>query len=300
VTGYLHPEYAASFEEFGMPRYLPRSRGWILERNIPNSTYRDAMGCYPLFACQDWSALPADFEEIGTEFVSLTLVTDPFGNYDLSLLEDAFEKVIPFKEHFIADLSRPASDATTSHHRYYARRALRQLSVAQEANPAGLLDTWIALYATLARKRNVTGLRTFSRTGFAKQLSIPWIVVFRAVFEDQIIGMHLWYVQNGVAYSHLEAVNETGYELGAAYALYWSALEFFRGSVGWVDLGAGAGTKKNAQDGLSYFKKGWATGSRPVYLCGRVFNRERYDELVNAKDAARIDYFPAYRRGEFG
>jgi hypothetical protein len=42
------------------------------------------MGCYPLFACQEWSQLNADLEGVAGELVSLALVTDPFGEYDLT------------------------------------------------------------------------------------------------------------------------------------------------------------------------------------------------------------------------
>ena len=44
VTGYLHPGYARSLAEFGTPRELERSGGWLLERAIPGSSYFDAMG----------------------------------------------------------------------------------------------------------------------------------------------------------------------------------------------------------------------------------------------------------------
>jgi hypothetical protein len=59
-SGYMHPNYAHSLREFGEPRELPGSGGWILERIIPGTPYRDAMGCYPLFACNDWSKLAND------------------------------------------------------------------------------------------------------------------------------------------------------------------------------------------------------------------------------------------------
>ena len=59
-TGYRHALYAASFAEFGRPRPLPRSGGWVLERDIPGTGQRDGMGLYPLFVCPDWNALPDD------------------------------------------------------------------------------------------------------------------------------------------------------------------------------------------------------------------------------------------------
>lgn len=73
VTGYIHPGYTESLSKFGTPRELHRSRGWIFERQIPGSPYHDVMGRYPLFACQEWSQLHADLEDIGNELVSLSL-----------------------------------------------------------------------------------------------------------------------------------------------------------------------------------------------------------------------------------
>ncbi len=78
TAGYAHREYAESLAEFGTPRSLPECGGNILERRIPNFSYHDAMGSYPMFACQNWSRLRADLENIRDELVSLSLVTDPF------------------------------------------------------------------------------------------------------------------------------------------------------------------------------------------------------------------------------
>ena len=60
LTGYRHPLYAASLAEFGEPRELPSSGGWLLERTVPQFPDRDAMGCYPIFAASDWSGLSKD------------------------------------------------------------------------------------------------------------------------------------------------------------------------------------------------------------------------------------------------
>jgi hypothetical protein len=64
VTGYMHPGHAESLAEFGTPRGLPCSGGWLLERAIPGFGSHDAMGCYPLFACRDWAALPTDLKNL--------------------------------------------------------------------------------------------------------------------------------------------------------------------------------------------------------------------------------------------
>lgn len=54
------------------------------------------MGCYPLFCCENWSELPRDLEALADELLSIALVTDPFGDYSQSQLEQYFNaRVIP-------------------------------------------------------------------------------------------------------------------------------------------------------------------------------------------------------------
>lgn len=291
--GYAHPLYAKSLAEFGTPRPLPRSGGWILERDIPDTPYRDAMGPYPLFVCRDWMGLEADLEGLGEELVSLTAVTDPFGEYDERLLYRCFDEVRPFKEHYVTDLYAPR---ISKHHRYYARKALEKVRVEECAEPVRFLDDWTNLYAGLAQRHGLKGIKAFSREAFARQLRVPGIAMLRAVSDEQTVGMHLWYVSGGVAYSHLAASSELGYGLMASYALYRFAVERFAGRVRWLDLGAGAGAGE-ASGGLSRFKRGWATGTRTTYLCGRVFDREAYEEL-SRRSRPETAYFPAYRTGE--
>ena len=301
MNGYTHPRYAESLSEFGSPRELPRCGGWILERPIPGFPYRDAMGCYPLFSCQDWSKLHLDLDEIADDdLVSLTIVADPFGEYDEAYLHKCFHDVVlPFKDHYVVDLRRPMNDFVSEHHRYYAQRALKKVIVETCSDPARFLDEWVKLYARLIKRHKLTGIKAFSRTAFAKQLSIPGLLIFRTISQGSAIGAHLWYVQGAVAYSHLAAFSPLGYELMVSYATYWSAIEYFVGQVRWLQLGAGAGVKPSCTDGLARFKRGWSTGTRTAYLCGRIFNPKRYSEIVTARGISETDYFPAYRKGEF-
>src|SRR5438105_60435 len=125
MTGYMHANYARSLSEFGIPRALRHSGGWILERAVPGGVERDAMGAYPLFACADWSGLGTDLEDLRSELVSLALVTDPLAGCDPDQLRRCFaDVVLPFKEHFVADLARPVDALVSRHHRRYARSAL--------------------------------------------------------------------------------------------------------------------------------------------------------------------------------
>jgi hypothetical protein len=301
ASGYLHSRYSQSLNRVGRPRQLPRCGGWILERRIPAAPFYDAMGCYPLFACRDWSQLKADLADLAEDLVCLSMVTDPFGNYDDRLLRDSFpDKLIPFKQHFCIDCRRPPEDYVCRHHQRNARKALDHLYVERCWNPTQVVDDWTALYACLIERHGITGVATFSRAAFARQFEVPGLVVFQALYRGAPVGMLLWYVQNEVAYYHLGAHNALGYRLGSSFALFWRALECFRDNgLQWLDLGAGAGVSADGSDGLTRFKRGWATGTRPAYFCGRIFDRDKYAWIVEAKGVADTAYFPAYRKGEF-
>ncbi|MGH7770857.1 MAG: GNAT family N-acetyltransferase [Candidatus Binatia bacterium] len=301
MTGYLHRHYAESLAGFGVPSELPGSKGWILERPIAGFDYCDAMGCYPIFVCQDWSQLETDLAHVGNSLVCLSLVTDPFGECDLTYLRHCFRNVvIPFKEHFVVDLTRPLDTFVHSHHRRNARKALQQLEVERCARPADFLDDWTALYETLIERHNITGIAAFSRESFTKQLIVPGLVAFRAVHNGTTAGMLLWYAQSNRAYYHLGAYSERGYELRASFALFNYSIEYFaQHGLDWLNLGAGAGAGISEASGLSRFKQGWSTDVRTAYFCGRIFDESRYREIVKAKGVTDTDYFPAYRQGEF-
>jgi|KBSMisStandDraft_5_1062788.scaffolds.fasta_scaffold18153_1 hypothetical protein len=299
TSGYRHPHYAQSLAEFGRPRLLRGSGGWILEREIPGTKARDAMGCYPLFCCRDWSALEDDLAQIKSELVSLVLVTDPFGDYSEALLGRTFpDLAVRFKEHFVSDLRRDTNSFVTRHHQYYARKAVEKVAVERCVDPASMLNEWSALYDHLVARHGLAGIKTFSRASFAQQLNVPGMVMLRATHEGETVGAQLFYLQDGVMFSHLAASSGRGYELMAAYALAWQALKFFAGDADWIDWGAGAGLGTQGSEGLTRFKRGWSSAIRPAYLCGRIFDPVKYDELAQHKRSDITSYFPAYREGE--
>jgi hypothetical protein len=299
VAGYAHSAYIDSLAEFGRPVHLPSSGGWLLERNIGATAYRDAMGPYPLFSCTNWTGLAADLDELQSDLVSVALAPDPFGDYNLDLLRGCFDRVVAFKSHFVVDLSQPGPYGGR-HHRYYARKALRDVTVDVALNPGDMLDDWIGLYDHLIQRHDLKGIKAFSQQAFSRQFETPGLVVIRASTSDgTCVGAHLWYIGRDVAYSHLAATNDAGYRLSCSYAIYEAALEYFRGKVRWVDLGGGAGASSR-EDGLTKFKQGWSNCVRPAYFCGRILNAERYAELVRATNTETAAYFPAYRSGELG
>ena len=296
VSGFAHPDYVASLREFGEPRVLPRSGGGLLLRRIPGSDLRDAMGPYPVFSCQDWTALGEDLDALALEVVTVTVGADPFGASRQDL-EGAFDRVVPLKEHYVADLSQDLNRLVKASHRETVRRAQRRVRVELHPDPPGLLETWMDLYGVLTVRHGITGIRAFSREAFARQLAIPGMTAFVAYEGPEVVCIDLWYQQGEVVQGHLAAASESGYGSRAMYATKWAMLEHFRTRARWVNFGGGAGTGE-AADGLTRFKAGWSSGTRTAFLGCRVLQPDAYARLVSAAGGDPA-YFPAYRAGEF-
>jgi hypothetical protein len=300
VTGYGHPQYALSFTEVGRPRELLHCQGWVIERSIPGTDARDAMGCYPVFECRTWQGLPADLLELEASLVSVSVVVTPFADVEEADLRRWFDVVVPFKSHYVTDLAVSGAGRVSGRHRRNVREALRHVRVAACVKPLERLGEWCSLYGHLVDRHAITGLRTFSRAAFERQLGVPGIVMFRASIDEETVGLHLWYESGQIAYAHLGATSVRGYEHMASYALYAHAIEYFRDRVRWLDLGGVAGlSDEGVPDGLRRFKAGWATGTRPTFVCGKVLQPPAYAHLAAERGVAGSSYFPAYRQAEF-
>lgn len=258
------------------------------------------MGCYPLFVCKNWSGLSQDLKALKTKIVSLALVTDPLGNFNVPLLNNIFpDFMIPFKQHFIVDLEASPFESISNHHKRYAKRALKSLVIEQSQNPKDYLDEWINLYLNLVKKHNIINISKFSRKSFIKQFDVPGMVLFRALYKDSLVGMIIWFTHENRSYYHLSAYSDLGYELTASFGLFWHSIEYFKNRVEWLCLGGGAGVEVEGKDGLSKFKHGWSNKTITVYVCGKIFNPDLYKKISSEKNKLNSQWFPAYREGEY-
>ena len=220
ASGYLHRGYAESFSDIAIPRELRRCGGWILERAIPGSELCDGMGCYPLFACRDWRGLALDLPTLAGRLVSLTLITDPFGNFTGDDLHQSFEVVRSVQATLCDRFGIVRGPWSVEEPCGNAGRARKRVQLEICSTPLEMLDVWIELYGELRERHDVTGIGAFSRREFEAQLAVPGLVMFKALADGRVVGLHLWYLQGDVAYGHLGATNARGYELMASYALY--------------------------------------------------------------------------------
>jgi len=300
IRAYLHPSYVGSLAGHGSPRRLTNSGGWILEREIPGSHRRDAMGPYPVFCCDDWHGLAADLDELrDSGFVSVVAVTDPMLDAATPAELGAFDVARPFKTHYLTDLTVPSEQAVSGHHRSCVRRAARKLDWDRPHDTPAHLEEWCALYEHLAARHAITGLRRFSVEAFRAMLALPGAILMRALYQGKVVGAQLFLIHDNVAHAHLAAFDETGYRLGASYLLDWAALDELRHRVRYINWGGGAGLAETDTSGLAQYKQGWATDRRITYLLGSILDRAAYNRLTGL-DNADSSYFPAYRTGEFG
>lgn len=204
-SGYLHPGYAASFSEWGTPWALPRAGGWAPIRQVPGSVEADAMGCYPLLTCTDWSGLAADLEDGVGRAVAFSAVVDPLAVVAEEHLRAAFPHVLRrFKDHFVVELACRVPVGSAEHRRKARRaRARVDLDLREDARP--LLNEWTSLYALLIQRHGIRGMRAFSHASFAAQLGVPGMRAVRAEASGKTVGITLWAEHGDNVYYHLGA-----------------------------------------------------------------------------------------------
>jgi hypothetical protein len=285
---YASTLYAKAFAPEYKAVHLKAADTHILLRPIVGTDYHDALGVYPLCPMAKDAELEKDFADLAAQgLVSLVLVADPFFAPPLIKMEQAFDRVTPFKEHFICNLR--VENQYTTHHRYEVKRAYKHCET-RLINLAEHLDEWYGLYHTLIEKRGITGIQAFPKQYFAALCDLKPIVI-AAFCEGRMTSAHLWFQHENYVYSHLAASSEEGYKFSAAYAVYDHSILYFREQgVAIMDLGGGAGNEASA--GLTFLKKGFSNDTIMCYLCAKVLNDDIYQKLRAGKTT---NYFPAYR-----
>jgi hypothetical protein len=301
ARAYASKAYADALTDAGVPRLLPESGAWILERAIDDAPERrDGMGLYPLFACPRWRGLDSDLRSLDGQLVSLVVVTDPFHPPDS---EAAARSVFPdlctrWKDHVILQGPSDWEGAASQHHRRYARAAQRKLQILRRDVDVRSIADWQRLYGELIARHNIQGLTRFSPEALKKHIEHPDVLVFSATdANDVTVGMALFIVAGDDAWYHLGASSPEGYAAKASFGIFAVAFEeLARRGVQRVDLGAAAGANAGANSGLFDFKSGWSENRLPTWLCGRIHDTAAYETLRQQRRGSQeTSFFPAYR-----
>ena len=301
APAYLDQAYAAAMAGAGQAIALGACGGGLILRQVPGTDLRDAQAPYPFLVCRDWSQLAQDLDALPPDLVSVTAITDPFAQTTPEDLSRAFPHMVrPYKAHFVIDLTRPLESFADPHHLGCAGRALRRLEVGVVADPSVILPEWLRLYANLVARHGIRGPARMTEAAFHHLLQVSHLTVFRAQWKGATIGMILCLDDGTRAWFHLGAYDAEGYRRNASYAIVRHAIGHFA-AVGcqMMNIGAGAGAFGDGTDGLTAFKRGWASGTRMTYLCGRIHAPNAYARLVAQTKTGQSPYFPAYRTGEY-
>lgn len=279
---------------------LPSCGGLLLERSVRGSDARDACGAYPVFSCAAPLRLSEDIARLGDELVSITIVADPLIPQYGAALAQSFPVMRPLADHYVIDLDRLGSQPSSHHRRKLRQAAATNTEIRIEGDPGALTAQWTQLYGVLIAQVGITGLRRFSAEIFGRMLAVPGTVLFTAWDGVTLLGAD-WYFEDGErVYAHLSAYSLAGYARAVSYPMMDAAMRHFAGRGARVlDLG-GVPLIEGGGRGLAQFKQGWSTRTLPCWLCGRVLNAARYAELMASSGPSSADYFPRYRRGEFG
>ena len=299
-SGYASPQYAESYADVGRPIELTGAQGWLLSRAIAGTDHRDLASCYPIFDCRKWAAFADDIKALDDSHVSVVLVLSPFSSCNTAQLESVFPDLLkPFKRHYLVNLE--TYDIATVHfmHRRNARYAAKLVEVEQCAHPEQFGAEWLSLQANLMSRHRVPKSDWLSDTTLLRQLSVPDIVMFRAVENGHTVGIMTWFLSDAAAYYHLAAFSDRGYKTKASFALMDRCISFFR-SLGLqkLNLGGNAGITDDPSSGLAVFKKRWANDIGQTLLCGRIINGAVYDSLSSASCTQDGKIFPVYRTKE--
>ena len=181
LEGYFHPSYAESFSKIGQPIFLPKSKGWIIKRQIPHTKFFDAMGPYPLFFCENWDSLPDDLIALQNQIISMSFVIGPFQEFSINKYQSFFETFFEYKDHFIIDTRLPLNQFISRGRRKKTRRSLKDVTVDIKIAPSIDLDEWYDLYTNLINHRNIKGITSYSKESFRMQINIPNTHFFRGI-----------------------------------------------------------------------------------------------------------------------
>jgi hypothetical protein len=286
---YATPVYA---ESFGMGHIdVPEWRTSLLVRPIPNTPWSDALGCYPLTALHRDADLAAGLDRLrAAGLVSVALVPDPLTGPSTEALTAAFPVCRPFKTHYLID--REAGPVRFGYsHRNKVQRSYRALTIT--ATDIRRNDSeWIRTYQHTVERHGVTGIANFAPSYFAALGCMTEATVVAAFREERMVAMMVWVRSGDIAYAHIGGASDVGHKFYAMYGIVATATTHFA-DCRVLHLGGVAGNTDDGDDGLAFFKKGFANRQAAASLCGAVLDEHRYGLLTAGRPQAA--FFPEYR-----
>ncbi|MCO4096708.1 GNAT family N-acetyltransferase [Macrococcoides canis] len=216
----------------------------------------------------------------------------------IPLVESAYE-IIKLGEVVALDLS--SEDTVWSNIQSRMRSKIRS-SLKNDveiffSNDISLLDRFIEIYEETMHKNNALDYYFFKREYYESLLKgLPYNLLFcYAKHEGEIISMAMMFLGNDIIHYHLSGTDQKFNKLAPNNAVILStAIWGVRNKFKYFHLGGGLGS---AVDDLLSYKKKFNKNSDFRFSIGKkIFNQEKYDELVSERNFdEQQGFFPEYR-----
>lgn len=276
-TGYQSQQYAQAFTEYRIVK------PWFLSPLLA-ITEQDLINCYPLscitsddIGYPNSTQLEFDFQELQEcyQAKSIILNLDPLTPRHLqSTLENLCSSFLPFETHYIVDLTKQYHCSHSSWdwvHKFAESGHDVQLRLLYPHNVIEYAQSFYSLYKNLIKKRQITGLASFSEQSIIRQFQVPGLVVFEVNDKDTGIPMAIrtFYIMGENVYFHLAAQNYKCISTapGASHALMYASIMYFK-QLGLNKLVLGTGIT----EGLKKFKENFSTEAIQNYRAIKIFS----------------------------
>lgn len=208
--------------------------------------------------------------------------------------------IIPLGNTVAMDLSSPEKiwENITSSNRNMIRKAEKNGVEIHCSNAPDLIETFREIYNATMDKDNASDYYYFSSEFYESIFSdlTEEAQLFYALYEDKIVSAAIMLTSNGRLNYHLSGSRQEYRQLASTnLLLYKAALWGFENGCKTFHLGGGVGA---GEDGLFKFKKAfYRKDELPRFHIGKkVFDEEKYDELVNLRsNLPENGFFPKYR-----
>lgn len=208
-------------------------------------------------------------------------------------------EVIPLGNTIVMDLSSPEViwENITSKNRNMIRKAQKNGIKIYNGRYPEIYDSFRTIYNATMDKDHAEAYYYFSEMFYESLLDdLPQNAqVFYAVYEGRVIAASIMLTANGRMNYHLSgSVREYANLAPTNLLLYEAALWGSANGCKTLYLGGGVGS---GEDGLYKFKKSFYRRDdvKRFYIGKKIYDQEKYDQLVQMREPTNSGFFPAYR-----
>lgn len=159
------------------------------------------------------------------------------------------------------------------------------------------LDTFQRIYYDTMDRNNASEYYYFDKSYFEfllKELG-RHIININVYYDDKCIASGLYFYYKNFLHAHLSGTDHNYLHLSPAYMLKYLTMEWGK-SHGVDFVHYGGGTTNDPNDSLLLFKSKFTKeGFFDFYVGEEIYNREKYDYLVEKTGNRDKEYFPKYR-----